>query len=154
MSCLMFALLFVFSMVNCCVAIDYTNCVTSGSEISVNRFPLKNPELLQKWIQAVKRQNLVPNKCSYICSKHFELSCFVVRPGKKDCHLYDHAVPTLFQTFSQNYQKVPKVKKFSAKRKALGNSASSSKVSKSFSNDHSYVSLHGPEQKHSKHRRK
>ena len=34
------------------------------------------------------------------------------------------------------------------KEKALGSPASQSKVAKSCSNDHGYVSLHGPEQKH------
>ena len=46
MNYLMFVLLFLFSMVNYCVAIDCTNHVKSGSGISFHRFPLKNPELL------------------------------------------------------------------------------------------------------------
>ena len=98
-------------MVNSCVAIDCTNKVKAGSGISFHRFPLKKPELLQKWIQAVKRKDWVPNKYSYICSEHFEPSCFVVRPGKIGHHLNDNAVPTIFPTFPHYYQRTEKAKR-------------------------------------------
>ena len=48
---------------------------------------------------------------SYICSEHFEPSCFVVRPGKIGCHLNDNAVHTIFPTFSQYYQRTEKAKR-------------------------------------------
>ena len=98
-------------MVNSCVAIDCTNKVKAGSGISFHRFPLKKPELLQKWIQAVKRKDWVPNKYSYICSEHFEPSCFVVRPGKTGHHLNDNSVPTIFPTFPHYYQRTEKAKR-------------------------------------------
>ena len=44
-------------IVNSCIAIGYTNCAKPGSGISFHVFPHKNSELLQKWIQAVKRKN-------------------------------------------------------------------------------------------------
>ena len=44
-------------------------------------------------------------KHSLICSDHFEPSCFVVRPGKVGCRLYDNSVPTIFPSFPAYYQK-------------------------------------------------
>ena len=52
-------------MVNSCIAIGCTNHAKPGSKISFHAFPHKNSELLQKWIQAVKRKNWVPNKYSF-----------------------------------------------------------------------------------------
>ena len=65
-----------------CVAWGCTNRAKAGSGISFHRFPFKNPELLQKWIQAIRRENWAPKQGSFICGSHFEDSCFVVRPGK------------------------------------------------------------------------
>ena len=56
-------------------------------------FLSKNQSCYNKWIQAVKKKDWVPNKYSYICSEHFEPSCFIVRPGKIGHHLNDNAVP-------------------------------------------------------------
>ena len=98
-------------MINSCIAIDCTNKVKADSGISFHRCPLKNPELLQKWIQSVKRKEWVPNKYSYICSENFEPSCFVVRPGKIGHHLNYNASPTIFPTFPHYYQRTEKAKR-------------------------------------------
>ena len=45
-------------------------------------FHSHNPQMLEKWIQALRREKWHPNWHSYICSLHFEDSCFVVQPGK------------------------------------------------------------------------
>ena len=136
-------------MVNSCVAIDCTNKVKAGSGISFHRFPLKKPELLQKWIQAVKRKDWVPNKYSYICIEHFEPSCFVVRPGKIGRHLSDNAVPTIFPTFPHYYQRSEKAKRKSpCKRKPADVLASQSKVARTLANDYGYAKVHEPEQIH------
>ena len=44
-----------------------TKRVTAGSGISFHRFPFKNPDFLQKWLQAVRRKIWIPNKDSFIC---------------------------------------------------------------------------------------
>ena len=66
-------------MVNSYVAIDYATKVKASPGIPFHRFPLKNPQLFQKQIQALKMKVWVPIKYSYICNEHFEPSCFVVR---------------------------------------------------------------------------
>ena len=91
-------------MVTSCVALGCTNRVKSGSGISFHRFPHKNPQLLEKWIKAIRRENWQPTHYSFICSVHFEDSCFVVRPGKIGRHLYEHAVPSIFN-FPDDLQK-------------------------------------------------
>ena len=45
------------TMVITCVAWGCTNCLTKGCGISFHRFPYKNPQLLQKWIQAIRRRS-------------------------------------------------------------------------------------------------
>ena len=51
-------------MVTSCIAIGCTNRVKAGSGISFHRFPLSRPELLHKWVQAVRRENWTPKKHS------------------------------------------------------------------------------------------
>ena len=103
-------------MVNSCISIGCTNHAKPGSVISFHTFHYKNSELLQKWIQAVKSKNWVPNKYSLICSDHFEPSCFFVRPGKVGCRLYDNSVPTIFPSFPAYYQKEQRKRKLPMKR--------------------------------------
>ena len=103
-------------MVNFCIAIGCTHCAKPGSGISFHVFPHKNSELLQKWIQAVKRKNWVPNKYSLICSDYFEPSCSVVRPGKVGHRLYDNSVPTIYPSFPVYYWKEQRKRKLSMKR--------------------------------------
>ena len=43
-------------MVTSCVAFGCTNRMKKGSGISFHCFPHKNPDLLHKWVQAVRRQ--------------------------------------------------------------------------------------------------
>jgi hypothetical protein len=44
---------------------------------SFHRYPLKDKDLLLKWLCFAKRDDFTPTKHSTICSKHFEDSCFV-----------------------------------------------------------------------------
>ena len=99
-----------------CVAWDCTNRMKKDSGISFHRFPHKNPQLLQKWIQAIRRENWQPTQYSYICSKHFDDSCFVVRPEKSGHRLHEHAVPSIFN-FPEHLQKKDTKRKPPAKRK-------------------------------------
>ena len=79
-----------------CVVFGCSNRAKAGSGISFHRFPFNDPDRLQKWKQAVRRKDWAPKKSSWICGEHFEQSCFVVRPGKHGCRLYDHAIPKIF----------------------------------------------------------
>ena len=88
----------------------YSECRnTSGrtQNISFHAFPLKNPDLLKKWVNDIDRKennNLwVPNKYSSLCGEHFELDAFEFRTQfeikngiKGPRRLKPDAVPTLF----------------------------------------------------------
>ena len=87
------------TMVSSCVAYGCTNRSKSGSGRSFFRFPLKKPELLGKWVQAIHRKNWSPNNYSRICSDHFDPSCLVKKPGKIGLILTENAVPSIFQAF-------------------------------------------------------
>ena len=101
-------------MVGSCAAL---NCTRKGAPgISFHRFPHRNPELLTKWVHNMKRSDIsvktkqwVPNEHSLLCSKHFDESCFVVRPGKRGHRLTDGAIPTKF-TYGKSYYDKPKAK--------------------------------------------
>ncbi|XP_061603725.1 THAP domain-containing protein 1 isoform X2 [Phyllopteryx taeniolatus] len=59
-----------------------------------HRFPLARPDICDKWVAAMRRNNFKPTKYSNICSQHFAKDCF-----KRECNnrvLKDHAVPSLF----------------------------------------------------------
>ncbi|MGH0177127.1 UNVERIFIED_CONTAM: hypothetical protein FKN15_074444 [Acipenser sinensis] len=57
------------------------------------RFPL-NKERREKWIHCVRRVNFNPSLNTFLCSKHFEESCFD-RTGQT-VRLREDAVPTIF----------------------------------------------------------
>ncbi|XP_069697024.1 THAP domain-containing protein 1-like isoform X5 [Periplaneta americana] len=81
-------------MVNSCAAFNCTYTYKKGSGISLHKFPLENPELLSKWLSAVKRYNFIPSIHHRLCSVHFTQSCF----WKSNCKrlLKADAVPTVF----------------------------------------------------------
>ena len=70
-------------MVTSCVAYGCIKRMKKVANISFHRFSHNKPDLLQKWVQAVRRQSLYPNKNSLICSVHFTESCFTVTPGNQ-----------------------------------------------------------------------
>ena len=55
-------------MVTSCIAIGYTNRVKAGSGISFHRFPLSRPELLHKWVWAVRRDHTIGEECDHLSS--------------------------------------------------------------------------------------
>ena len=132
-----------FKMVISCVAYGCTQRMGKDPNISFHRFPQKNPELMSKWIKAIRHKDWVPTKHSYICSQHFAESCFVVRPGKCGRRLYEHAIPSLFLSFSKYLQKAHSKRKFPKKRKFVEepthSEQSPSKIAKSVDSDHSYA---------------
>ncbi|XP_061603727.1 THAP domain-containing protein 1 isoform X4 [Phyllopteryx taeniolatus] len=81
-------------MVQTCSAYGCKNRYHKDKEISFHKFPLARPDICDKWVAAMRRNNFKPTKYSNICSQHFAKDCF-----KRECNnrvLKDHAVPSLF----------------------------------------------------------
>ena len=98
---LLLLVVYTFCLETMVISCSSWNCQTrmkKGSGISFHRFPVKHPALLHKWVRAVKQDGFVPNKNSFLCSKHFTENCFWVT-GKRH-RLKNDAVPTVF-TFSK-----------------------------------------------------
>ncbi|XP_038612568.1 THAP domain-containing protein 2 [Tachyglossus aculeatus] len=78
-----------------------TNCAAPGCaatydkhiNISFHRFPL-DPKRRKEWVRLVRRKNFVPGKHAFLCSKHFEASCFDLTGQTR--RLKMDAVPTIF----------------------------------------------------------
>jgi len=68
----------------------------------VYRFPLAKPELLAKWMAAMRRDKWTPKATDVICSEHFDRQC--LRVYCNTVHLKEDAVPTLF-SFPAHLQK-------------------------------------------------
>ena len=50
-----------------CVAWGCSNRSMKGSGLKFHRFPLKNMDLLKKWIVAMRREDFAPTSYSRIC---------------------------------------------------------------------------------------
>uniref|UniRef100_A0A8C3ST26 THAP-type domain-containing protein n=1 Tax=Chelydra serpentina TaxID=8475 RepID=A0A8C3ST26_CHESE len=78
-----------------------TSCAAAGCaavynksvNVSFHRFPL-DPKRRKEWIRLVKRNNFVPGKHTFLCSKHFESSCFDLTGQTRRLRM--DAVPTIF----------------------------------------------------------
>lgn len=97
----------------------YRNCsgfTPDGFKITFHSFPLRRPEVLEKWIRALHRVDFVPTKYSRVCSRHFTNADFLsssqdsnlARRRKKHSddvggsdfinrHLKPDAVPSIFE---------------------------------------------------------
>lgn len=84
-----------------CVAYNCTNRHQKGSGISFHRFP-SNQVLRQKWVDAVNRANWTPTSSSYLCSHHFQDTCF--RRINDRNYLLDNSLPDRFD-FTDRYAK-------------------------------------------------
>eukprot|EP00102_Acyrthosiphon_pisum_P022252 XP_016659462.1 PREDICTED: THAP domain-containing protein 1-like [Acyrthosiphon pisum] len=78
-----------------------TNRQIRGCSQHFFKFPLKDLNKLQLWIDAVKRKGFIPNNSSRVCSDHFLRSEFVVRPGGSyKLMLKGESVPSLLMSGS------------------------------------------------------
>uniref|UniRef100_A0A8D0G908 THAP domain containing 2 n=1 Tax=Sphenodon punctatus TaxID=8508 RepID=A0A8D0G908_SPHPU len=92
-----------------------TSCSAAGCaavydktiNVSFHRFPL-DPKRRKEWIRLVKRKNFMPGKHSFLCSKHFESSCFDLTGQTR--RLRTDAVPTIFDFSKPNSRNLPKKK--------------------------------------------
>lgn len=101
----------------CCVPNCYSNSVSKSQEkvqhITTFSFP-KNEERKSEWVRAVKRDNFVPTKYSFVCIKHFRESDILknLRSNGREVgslrtvpKLCESAVPCIFPDWPQYYQK-------------------------------------------------
>ena len=108
--CLFMDILCIFTIYHhgyllCSLLLYKTN--EKGGNMSFHRFLHNKPDLLEKWVQAV-RQNWYPNKNSLICSVHFTESCFTVTPGNQCHQLHKNAMPSVFHSFQNTCKKLNK----------------------------------------------
>ena len=73
------------------------------------RFPLNDKALLAEWTQAVNREGTegkawVPTKNHTLCSDHFVVTDYQVRPGAEKKHLRVGTVPSVFSTHPLHLQ--------------------------------------------------
>ncbi|XP_026745373.1 THAP domain-containing protein 3-like isoform X1 [Trichoplusia ni] len=61
--------------------------------ITFHRFP-KIPELKEKWMNKINRENWFPTKYSAVCSRHFTPDCFEYLKQRR--RLFSSAIPTMF----------------------------------------------------------
>ncbi|XP_077069071.1 uncharacterized protein LOC143721966 [Siphateles boraxobius] len=103
-------------MVFICCAYNCRNTTVKNKTVSFHKFPLKDPNLLKKWLQKLRWKDWKPAPNSKICSIHFEKKC-LIEDGKRT-RLHPWAVPTIF-SFPTRYPE-RKVKINPRSRRALG----------------------------------
>ncbi|KAI9999518.1 hypothetical protein NQD34_018456 [Periophthalmus magnuspinnatus] len=67
-------------MVQTCSAYGCKNRYHKDKEISFHKFPLARPDICDKWVSAMRRDNFRPTKYSSLCSQHFIRDSF-----KREC---------------------------------------------------------------------
>ncbi|XP_020780191.1 THAP domain-containing protein 1 [Boleophthalmus pectinirostris] len=83
-------------MVQTCSAYGCKNRYHKDKEISFHKFPLARPDVCDKWVSAMRRDNFRPTKYSSLCSQHFTQDSF-----KRECNnrvLKENAVPSVFSS--------------------------------------------------------
>ena len=77
----------------CCSAYGCSRKFNKNDNIRFHSFPLKDKQLLKKWLAAMRRDDFLPTQHSRICGQHF-LPTDYYYPGSP--MLQKTAVPTLF----------------------------------------------------------
>ena len=54
-----------------CVAWNCSNRSSKGSGLKFHNFPMKDSELLKRWVNAIRREDFTPTVHSRICGDHF-----------------------------------------------------------------------------------
>lgn len=63
----------------------------------MSRFPLRKPDLLAKWVKAMKCSGFKPTATSYLCSSHFINSDYDLKSPNAAKQLKPNAVPSHFE---------------------------------------------------------
>ncbi len=141
-------------MVQVCVAIGCTSQSKPGSGVSFYRFPHKKPDLLEKWISAIRRKNWLPTQHSCICSEHFQASCFHDEPNLQGHSLKEGSILSISPALPSYYQQQHTCNQAKVTKKRLPGEPPKKKAVKSVprpvaspkvSHDHRYVTTHVPE---------
>jgi len=71
------------------MALGCNNQSTKRRDLNFYRLPLKNEELLTRWLVNLRKPKLpkLLENC-YVCSDHFELSCFGRDIKVRKCYLF------------------------------------------------------------------
>ncbi|XP_075046514.1 uncharacterized protein LOC142107193 [Mixophyes fleayi] len=77
-----------------CAMFGCKNRMHKGCGKHFFRFPIKDPERLAKWVEAVQRDDWRPTIHSKVCSDHFTEKDYMIRPGAACPYLRMDAVPT------------------------------------------------------------
>ena len=117
-------------MVTSCKAYGCTNRWKTGSGRSFHRIPVNKPDLLTKWISAIRQDNWKPKKDMYICSDHFTPDSFLPIKGLGRRTLKPNAVPSIFPKFPQQLRVSPKPKQRSPKKRKIVEPPTPSKIAK------------------------
>uniref|UniRef100_A0A6M2DVZ7 Putative product n=1 Tax=Xenopsylla cheopis TaxID=163159 RepID=A0A6M2DVZ7_XENCH len=104
-------------MVISCCAYGCTNEWTPLGNIKFHRFPMKNPERLKLWIQALRRKNFYPSASSVLCSEHFKTEDYLESSLRQNMLKRD-AVPSIFK-FPEHMTKQSPKKRRPLRRKEL-----------------------------------
>ena len=90
--------------------------------LCIFRFPLSNPDLLERWIRAMKWKDWTPSKYSVLCEQHFTPDDYICKgkpaiegPNKK--YLKEDAIPSIFY-FPPHLIRATTSRNFPKKRKA------------------------------------
>ncbi|GFT02016.1 THAP domain-containing protein 4 [Nephila pilipes] len=94
------------SSINSSILLDATcsayNCSNKIGEViegvTFHRFPLSKPDLLAKWLTAMRKDKWVPTKSDVLCSFHFTDDQFVENNGYR--FLVPNAVPSKFEVLA------------------------------------------------------
>ena len=106
-------------MVKSCSAYECTSHFFKNSNVSFHKFPLKDVDLLQKWVVATKCKNFTLTTNSYLCSKHFLADDFYYLDADK-LQLKASVVPSVF-AFPEPLQMKQSARKSPSKRNAEEN---------------------------------
>ena len=91
-------------MVNTCIAYNCGLQQSKECTITFHQFPLSNPELCSKWVQATRWENFEPKKHDRICRNHFTPEDFYFADSKKP---KPDAVPSIFEFPGQSFSRSP-----------------------------------------------
>ena len=85
-------------MVKHCIAFGFQNRSSKPKckNLSWHSLPLRRKTLLAQWLVKLRRENTPITKNSYVCSQHFEASCFTKPPGGQRTRLKRDSVATKF----------------------------------------------------------
>ncbi|KAK5650754.1 hypothetical protein RI129_001783 [Pyrocoelia pectoralis] len=83
-------------MVRYCSAFACTNEWKPNAVYRFHTFPMKRPEILKLWVQAVRLKDFKPSKNTVLCSEHFTDDCYLESSLHQNL-LKKDAVPSIFK---------------------------------------------------------